>query len=97
MVDWAAIRDEALAGFTMLLMAPKVQLPALPHAVTLFVERSGDETVPLKELAEILETDSGLTIELLDHVNSSFLCSKPRPEVSFKPSQFWDASRAAAS
>jgi HD-like signal output (HDOD) protein len=73
MVDWAAIRDEALAGFTMLLMAPKVQLPALPHAVTLFVERSGDETVPLKELAEILETDSGLTIELLDHVNSSFL------------------------
>ena len=73
MLDWAAIRDEALAGLTMSLMPPKVQLPALPYAVTLFVQRSRDETVPLKELAKILETDAGLTIQLLKYVNSSVL------------------------
>jgi len=71
-VDWAEIRGEALAGLTVSLIPPQVQLPALPHAVTLFVQRSGDETVPLQELAKILETDAGLTIQLLKYVNSSF-------------------------
>jgi serine/threonine-protein kinase len=73
MMDWAAIRDEALAGLTMSLVPPTVQLPALPYAVTLFVQRSRDETVPLQDLAKILETDAGLTIQLLKYVNSSFL------------------------
>jgi HD-like signal output (HDOD) protein len=78
MVDWAAIRDEALAGLTMSLMPPQVQLPALPYAVTLFVQRSRDETVPLQDLAKILETDAGLTIKLLKYVNSSFLAVRKR-------------------
>ena len=43
----------------------------MPYVVTLFVQRSKDETVPLKELAAILETDSALTIGLLKYVNSS--------------------------
>jgi HD-like signal output (HDOD) protein len=73
MLDWAAIRDEALAGMTLSFMPPKVQLPALPYAVTLFVKRSRDETVPLTDLAKILETDSGLTTQLLKYVNSTFL------------------------
>jgi HD-like signal output (HDOD) protein len=73
MVDWATIREEALAGLTLSSLPPKVQLPALPYAVTLFVQRSRDEAVPLQELASILETDSGLTIKLLRYVNSTFL------------------------
>jgi HD-like signal output (HDOD) protein len=73
MLDWAAIRDEALAGMTLSFMPPKIQLPALPYAVTLFVKRSRDETVPLTDLAKILETDSGLTTQLLKYVNSTFL------------------------
>jgi HD-like signal output (HDOD) protein len=73
MLDWAAIRDEALAGMTLSFMPPKVQLPALPYAVTLFVKRSRDEAVPLTDLAKILETDSGLTTQLLKYVNSTFL------------------------
>lgn len=73
MLDWAAIRDEALAGMTLSFIPPKVQLPALPYAVTLFVKRSRDETVPLTDLAKILETDSGLTTQLLKYVNSTFL------------------------
>jgi HD-like signal output (HDOD) protein len=72
-LDWAAIRDEALAGLSTTLIPPKVRLPALPYAVTLFVQRSRDETAPLQDLAQILETDAGLTMQLLKYVNSSFL------------------------
>jgi len=75
-MDWAAIRDDALGGLTLSLMPPKVQLPALPYAVTLFVQRSRDESVSLQELAKILETDAGLTIQLLKYVNSSFFAVK---------------------
>ncbi len=70
-MNWAKLADEALAGFEMSSLPPTVELPALPHAVTLFVRRSRDESVPLQELAQILETDSTLTIELLKYVNSS--------------------------
>jgi HD-like signal output (HDOD) protein len=72
-MDWAAIRAEGLATFTMAVMPPTIQLPALPHAVTLFMERSSDEAATVKDLSEILETDTGLTLELLKYVNSSFL------------------------
>jgi HD-like signal output (HDOD) protein len=41
--------------------------------VTRFIDRSKDEQVTLKELAAIVETDTGLTLELLRHVNSAFL------------------------
>ncbi len=72
-MDWAAIRAEGLSGFAMTAIPPTIQLPALPHAVTLFMQRSTNEAVPSEELAKILETDASLTIELLRYVNSSFL------------------------
>jgi HD-like signal output (HDOD) protein len=72
-MDWAAIRTEGLSGFAMTAIPPTIQLPALPHAVTLFMQRSTDEATPLNELSQILETDASLTIELLKYVNSSFL------------------------
>jgi len=72
-MDWAALREEGFAGFTMSVMPPNVQLPALPQAITLFVQRSVDETISMDELARILETDAGITIALLKHVNSSHL------------------------
>jgi len=72
-MDWRKIREEALEGLDLSLVPPKVKLPALPYAVTLFVQRSRDESVPLAELAKILETDAGLTIQLLKHVNSAFI------------------------
>jgi HD-like signal output (HDOD) protein len=70
-MNWAAISDEAFAGFQLSAVPPTVELPALPYVVTLFVQRSRDEGVPLKELAGILETDSALTVELLKYVNSA--------------------------
>ncbi len=83
-MDWAVIREEALAGLTVSVMPPKVRLPALPHAVTLFVQRSRDETVLLKDLAKILETDAGLTIQLLKYVNSSFLAVQKKVVSAFQ-------------
>jgi serine/threonine-protein kinase len=77
-MDWAAIREEALGDLTTSLLPPDVRFPALPQAVTLFVQRSRDESVQLQELAKILEADSGLTIQLLKYVNSSFLAVKKK-------------------
>jgi HD-like signal output (HDOD) protein len=71
MIDWAAIREEGLSDFSLSVMPPNLALPALPHAVTRFLERSADEDVSLEELARIVETDAGLTVELLKRVNSA--------------------------
>jgi hypothetical protein len=64
-MDWAGIRNEGLSGFAMTAIPPTIQLPALPHAVTLFMQRSTDESTPLDELAKILETDASLTADQL--------------------------------
>ncbi|HET6425421.1 MAG TPA: HDOD domain-containing protein [Planctomycetaceae bacterium] len=72
-MDWSAIREDALAPFTLATLPPSISLPAFPHAVTRFIERSKDESASLKDLASIVETDAGLTIELLKHVNSSHI------------------------
>ncbi len=77
-VDWAAIREDALAGITTSSLPSDVQFPALPHAVTLFVQKSRDDSVQLKELAAILEADASLTVQLLRYVNSSFLAVKKK-------------------
>lgn len=72
-VDWTAIREEALKDFSVAALPPTLKLPALPHAVTRFVERANDPNVTMKELASIVETDTGLTVELLRHVNSAYM------------------------
>jgi HD-like signal output (HDOD) protein len=77
-IDWSAIRETEFAGFTLAALPPTLSLPALPHAVTKFVERSQDEKATMKELAGIVETDTGLTIELLKYVNSAFLGLRQR-------------------
>ncbi len=77
-VDWARLREESLGAFTLQALPPTLQLPALPHAVTMFMEKSKDDRVPIKQLAAIVETDTGLTLELLRHVNSAFLGLKQK-------------------
>lgn len=71
--DWSALREESLSQCTLAALPPSIALPAFPHAVTQFIERSKDESASLKQLAAIVETDAGLTIELLKFVNSSFI------------------------
>jgi serine/threonine-protein kinase len=72
-IDWAAIREEALGEFTIAELPPTMSLPALPLAVTQFVQKSGDPKAEIKDLAKIVETDTGLTLELLRHVNSAYV------------------------
>ena len=72
-IDWAVIREEALGQFTVASLPPTLKLPALPHAVTLFVQKSNDTKATAADLARIVETDAGLTVELLKYVNSSFV------------------------
>lgn len=72
-IDWSSICQEALGTFAAAELPPTLSLPALPHAVTQFSEKSSKPNVELKVLAEIIETDTGLTLELLRHVNSAFI------------------------
>ncbi|WP_166820260.1 HDOD domain-containing protein [Thalassoroseus pseudoceratinae] len=70
---WAETVEAKLANSSQKSLPPTLKLPALPHAVTKFLERSSDPNASLKELAAIVETDTGLTVELLRHVNSAFM------------------------
>lgn len=72
-VNWEVIRQEALEPFTLAALPPTLQLPALPHAVMQFIEAAQNESASIKHLAEIVETDSGLTLMVLRHVNSSYV------------------------
>lgn len=72
-IDWSSIVEESLSGFTLAELPPTLELPALPHAVTLFVEKAGEEDADLTELAKIVETDNGLMVEVLRYVNSTFV------------------------
>jgi len=72
-IDWTKIREETLQDFTLAALPPTLELPALPHAVTQFVQKAKDPKVTVKELSAIIATDTGLTVELLRHVNSSFM------------------------
>lgn len=72
-LDWDAVVGERIGAFTLDALPPNMELPALPHAVTLFVQKANDPDVETAELARIIETDTGLTTELLRYVNSSFI------------------------
>jgi HD-like signal output (HDOD) protein len=72
-IDWTTIANEVLGDFTVAALPPTMSLPALPLAVTQFVQKSADPKIDLKDLAQIVQTDSGLTAELLKHVNSAYV------------------------
>ncbi len=72
-IDWESIREEALQQFTLSALPPTLKLPALPQAVSMFVQKSNNDQASLKDLAAIIETDAGLTMELLRYVNSAYL------------------------
>jgi HD-like signal output (HDOD) protein len=48
-----------------------IELPALPQAVTEFVDQSSHPDFDVPKLASIIEKDAGLTCELLRYVNSA--------------------------
>lgn len=53
-------------------------LPALPGAVNAFIERSADPDASARELGSIVESDSGLTCEVLKYVNSALFVGRQK-------------------
>jgi len=70
-MDWTSLRERLLGESNALELPPNFKLPTLPTAVTDFVKQAKDPDVPIGELAKILETDAGLTVDILQQVNSS--------------------------
>jgi len=50
---------------------PDLRLPVLPKAVSEFTEIADDPECSIRDLAAVVETDSGLTCQLLRNVNAS--------------------------
>jgi serine/threonine-protein kinase len=71
MIQWKEVREALLPADRKSLLPPNLRLPILPVAVTKFAQRADDPNVELRELSKIIETDSGLTTELLKYANSS--------------------------
>ncbi|MEZ6042180.1 MAG: HDOD domain-containing protein [Planctomycetaceae bacterium] len=69
--SWKALRAETIDAFDPDHLPKSIELPALPHAVSEFVEKAANPDFDIKVLSAIVERDSGLTVELLKHVNSA--------------------------
>ncbi len=69
--DWAKLRAETVDAVNADNLPNSIQLPALPHAVSEFVEKASNPDFDIKVLAAIVEKDTALTVELLKHVNSA--------------------------
>ncbi len=72
-INWKSLHAAALQDFALTDLPPTIRLPALPVAVTQFTQKAKDPDAKIKDLAKIVETDTGLTVELLRHVNSSLV------------------------
>ena len=70
-LNWAQLRTDALESISIQNLPEKIELPVLPRAVTEFVAESSDPDCEFARLAQIIETDAGLTCELLRYVNSA--------------------------
>lgn len=70
-MDWTKYREEKMGGKSGSVLPPTIKLPTLPQALMLFSKRCADPESSPKELGAIVETDAGLTCDLLKHINSS--------------------------
>lgn len=69
--DWKTLSSTSVASVKSELLPTSIELPALPYAVTEFVQKAASPNFDVKELAAIVEKDGALTVELLKHVNSA--------------------------
>ncbi len=67
--SWSELCREALAADPRPQILQSVKLPALPGVVDAFLQTSADPNASAHQLARTLESDSGITCELLKHVN----------------------------
>ncbi|HEY2252938.1 MAG TPA: HDOD domain-containing protein [Planctomycetaceae bacterium] len=70
-VDWQNVLQTALGEVQFSGFPPQLALPVLPQAMTHLIQASTDPDGELADVERIVETDSGLTLELLKHVNAA--------------------------
>ncbi|MEO2036531.1 MAG: HDOD domain-containing protein [Planctomycetaceae bacterium] len=70
-LQWSELRSSALESIKTQEIPDNIELPALPQAVTEFVDQSANPDFEFQQLAAIIEKDAGLTCELLRYVNSA--------------------------
>lgn len=82
-IDWSAVFEQhAPKGDVLSVLPNTLELPALSKAVSEFIERAKDPEATARDLSNIVETDAGLTMDLLRYVNSSaFGLSRPARSV----------------
>ncbi|WP_417397741.1 HDOD domain-containing protein [Gimesia chilikensis] len=71
MTDWTKLRKELIGEGKQSPLPPEIKLPMLPKAVMEFSRKAEDPASTPKELSKIIETDAGISCELLRMVNSS--------------------------
>ncbi|QGQ25113.1 HDOD domain-containing protein [Gimesia benthica] len=71
MTDWTKLRRELIGEGKQSPLPPEIKLPMLPKAVMEFSQKAEDPASTPKELSKIIETDAGISCELLRMVNSS--------------------------
>jgi HD-like signal output (HDOD) protein len=69
--DWKKLSDSSVASVKAELLPTNLELPALPHAVTEFVQKAANPDFNASEISAVVEKDASLTVELLKHVNSA--------------------------
>ena len=70
-MDWHQLRIDTLGEENQTVLPPDIKLPALPKAVMEFSQKAEDPNATNKLLGSIIESDAGLTAELLKFINSS--------------------------
>lgn len=72
-INWESERKKLFGddGENEYLLPPEISLPAMPIAVTEFCRMAESPDACPRELAKVVESDAGLTCELLKYVNSS--------------------------
>ncbi len=70
-LQWSELLTAALDSIQRQELPGDVEIPALPQAVTEFVDESSNPNFEFPKLAQIIERDPGLTVELLKYVNSA--------------------------
>jgi len=70
MTDWTKLRKELIGEGKQSPLPAQIKLPMLPNAVMEFSQKAEDPNATPKELSKIIETDAGISCELLRMVNS---------------------------
>jgi len=75
-MNWTETLENAFTEFPKPELPTEIKLPMIPHAITQFSQKADDPDVSIKELAQVIEIDSGLSCELLKYVNSAAIATR---------------------